>query len=604
MFVYRLVCLSLSLECRTSFPPRCHFHSTCEYGVERCAKSSETSVRGGVYCTTLVNSLEEMLIENMGCMYDQETSKSCLNQSECRMKYTNQQQTFLHCCCNQDFCNLNLNLSVFLFSFSSLLLSFPSLFVSLSFSSNPVVPPSSSSLNGSEDSSGSEGRWWCRSSFCPAGMSLLLFVLSVLFVVVLLLFLLFFVCFSKCRVRARRPQSSKWLFKWLCHSLEKPSQSLSLELEGEEEKEALPVSSKIFNNDNEEEEEEEEEGKGKEIDRHSLVVDRRSLLKCGRFGEICLGRYGDEQVVLKILVNSTSLDSVHLLFEREKSIYSLPFFCHPNLLRFFGSLILDRSECLVLQFASGGSLKEFLREHRINDEEQLILLSQQIADALEYLHQDFTSPSFLPTKIEGRNSLPPRSRRARFPIAHRDLKSENILLGASGRVLLADFAMSTEVNPRDFSSLAHQQLGTPRYMSPEILAGTIGKEWDSLLKCDLYALALVFWELISRLNNIGQSLFSSLHFLHCDHCLESSVSYLMPYEEQLSSRNLPLNPSVGEMLEILHLPPPFNRPLIRQTWRSTSTRLEHFLQTIEQAWETLPEARINSALVAHRMRQL
>ena len=35
-------------------------------------------------------------------------------------------------------------------------------------------------------------------------------------------------------------------------------------------------------------------------------------------------------------------------------------------------------------------------------------------------------------------------------------------------------------------------------MSPEILAGTIGCEETALLKCDVYALAIVFWEVLSR----------------------------------------------------------------------------------------------------------
>lgn len=35
-------------------------------------------------------------------------------------------------------------------------------------------------------------------------------------------------------------------------------------------------------------------------------------------------------------------------------------------------------------------------------------------------------------------------------------------------------------------------------MSPEILAGTIGCETNALLKCDVYALGIVFWEVLSR----------------------------------------------------------------------------------------------------------
>ena len=247
------------------------------------------------------------------------------------------------------------------------------------------------------------------------------------------------------------------------------------------------------------EEDEEEEcsmlkkSEEKTIDVSRLSFEKSSLIGQGRCSEIYSGRYGEEKVAIKMFDQSRRNESNHLLFEREKWIYSLPLFDHLNLLQFFGSVTIDQSECLILQFARRGSLKEFLREHQINDEEQLIHFSAQIANGLEYLHQDCS------TSIGKR-------RRGRFPIAHRDLKSENILLDENGdRLFLADFSMSIEINREDFSSSNHQQVGTPRYMSPEILAGTIGNEWNALLKCDIYALAIVFWEIISRLKTIGQS---------------------------------------------------------------------------------------------------
>ena len=42
-------------------------------------------------------------------------------------------------------------------------------------------------------------------------------------------------------------------------------------------------------------------------------------------------------------------------------------------------------------------------------------------------------------------------------------------------------------------------------MAPEILVGTIGNELKALLLCDVYALSLVFWELISRCDQRGET---------------------------------------------------------------------------------------------------
>lgn len=43
----------------------------------------------------------------MDCMYDQETSKTCKNQTQCIMNYTNKDKQYLHCCCDKDLCNYN-----------------------------------------------------------------------------------------------------------------------------------------------------------------------------------------------------------------------------------------------------------------------------------------------------------------------------------------------------------------------------------------------------------------------------------------------------------------------------------------------------------------
>jgi len=101
----------LSLRCKTASPANCIYNSTCIYNTIECSSSSLSStIRGGTYCTTIIKRSDEISVGKMDCMYDQETSKTCKNQTECYMKYTNDQKQFLHCCCDQDFCNLNFSL--------------------------------------------------------------------------------------------------------------------------------------------------------------------------------------------------------------------------------------------------------------------------------------------------------------------------------------------------------------------------------------------------------------------------------------------------------------------------------------------------------------
>jgi hypothetical protein len=63
-----------------------------------------------MFCTTIMKTLNDTLIGTMDCMYDQEASKTCRNQSDCQMKYTRGEKDFSHCCCDKDFCNLNFTL--------------------------------------------------------------------------------------------------------------------------------------------------------------------------------------------------------------------------------------------------------------------------------------------------------------------------------------------------------------------------------------------------------------------------------------------------------------------------------------------------------------
>jgi hypothetical protein len=79
----------------------------------------------------------------------------------------------------------------------------------------------------------------------------------------------------------------------------------------------------------------------------------------------------------------------------------------------------------------------------------------------------------------------------------------------------------------------------------------------------------------------------------------------MPYEYQLRSNDLNLNPTINEMLQIMNLSSPLNRPLIRSSWKNSSCEyLNEICSTMEQCWDQNPEGRINAALVALRMTQL
>lgn len=84
-------------------------------------------------------------------------------------------------------------------------------------------------------------------------------------------------------------------------------------------------------------------------------------------------------------------------------------------------------------------------------------------------------------------------------IVHRDLKSENVLVGADGRPILVDFGISTRGHSdRGPGSVVHSGEGTVGYMAPEQL---LGEDVDA--RTDLYAVGVLLHELVGGTHPFG-----------------------------------------------------------------------------------------------------
>ena len=90
-------------------------------------------------------------------------------------------------------------------------------------------------------------------------------------------------------------------------------------------------------------------------------------------------------------------------------------------------------------------------------------------------------------------------------IAHRDLKSKNILVKANHTCAIGDLGLAVRYDATaDAVDIAlNHRVGTKRYMAPEVLDESINlNHFDAYKRADVYALGLVFWE-IARRCNIG-----------------------------------------------------------------------------------------------------
>ena len=98
------------------------------------------------------------------------------------------------------------------------------------------------------------------------------------------------------------------------------------------------------------------------------------------------------------------------------------------------------------------------------------------------------------------------SEREKPAIAHRDIKTKNILVKRDGTCCVADFGLS--VRSDDFKGDQKPPdpiKGTRRYMAPEILDRTInGRDFHSFVKVDIYSFGLVLWEATRRCGDVGE----------------------------------------------------------------------------------------------------
>ncbi len=145
-------------------------------------------------------------------------------------------------------------------------------------------------------------------------------------------------------------------------------------------------------------------------------------------------------------------------------------------------------------------------------------------------------------------------------IAHRDLKPENLLIAADGRVKIADFGVARAYNKaatRQVVTAAGTTIGTPAYMAPEQALGG-----ELTAATDLYSLGIIAWELFT-----GRVPFE-------ENDTPVAVLYRHVHEQAPPVRSLA--PEVDERLE-------------RWVERLLAKRPEDRFQSADEAWEALED---------------
>ncbi|KAL5747219.1 hypothetical protein ACOSP7_024219 [Xanthoceras sorbifolium] len=243
----------------------------------------------------------------------------------------------------------------------------------------------------------------------------------------------------------------------------------------------------------------------------------------GRHSRIYRGIYKQIDVAIKLVSQPEEDESLAVELEKQfTSEVALLFrLTHPNIITFVGACKKPPVFCIITEYLAGGSLRKYLHQQEPHSVPlNLVLkLAIHIARGMQYLHSQ--------------------------GILHRDLKSENLLLGEDMCVKVADFGISCLESQ---CGSAKGFTGTYRWMAPEMI-----KEKHHTKKVDVYSFGIVLWELLTALTPFDNMTPEQAAFAVC----------------QKNARP-PLPPTC---------PMAFNH-LINRCWSSSPNKRPHFVEIV------------------------
>jgi len=171
----------------------------------------------------------------------------------------------------------------------------------------------------------------------------------------------------------------------------------------------------------------------------------------------------DRPVAIKMLREELWAEKAYMerLFAEADTLASLD---HPCIAKLYDRYGGDDMQYLVMEYVDGITLRQYLIKKGHLDTAVIISIVNQVLQVLSYLHSR--------------------------GIVHGDIKPQNILMQASGRIVLSDFGVARQGVEDEIALLEGEAVGTVYYLSPEQARGR-----ESCFRSDLYSLGVMMYEM-------------------------------------------------------------------------------------------------------------
>jgi len=181
----------------------------------------------------------------------------------------------------------------------------------------------------------------------------------------------------------------------------------------------------------------------------------------GAAGEVFLAHRamtGEKVAIKKLPLSAQNMKlitaEIHIMKESQ----------HPNVVAYYDSYVVENRLWVAMEYMGGGCLTEILEQFDAlrMDESQIAWVCQETLKGLSYIHS--------------------------MHRIHRDIKSDNMLIGTAGEVKIADFGYAAQLTQQ--KEKRNTIVGTPYWMAPELIRG---QNYD--VKVDIWSLGIMLMEM-------------------------------------------------------------------------------------------------------------